>query len=262
MLVIFQVTVVFDSADARCCLYVRNKQQAGGLQMAKEIEMRTMSKRGSGSVLAPMPNVDINDIVQVAKTRDRTVAVQPPAGTQLALNFIVHVFVLFCALTLLFVFVVSKMERKTLVTEVVTETDTAVDALFTALDAQIAASGQQSAAVYAQLATGLPLLSRLQAAYATPDAATEEHNSRVLLGAGLAIAVLLLAWVVPVAVLARCGAEVRPMMAQIGFENLIVFAVVGAVEYAFFINVAAKYVPIMPSQLLINVVDALQTQFA
>ena len=214
-----------------------------------------------GSAL-PAPNVDINHIVQAAKLQDASIAVQPPAGAQLAINFIVHVFVLFCALTLLFVFVVSKMERKTLTLEVVTETNTAVDALFTALDAQIAASGQQPAAVYTELAAGLPLLSRLQAAYSVPDAATEQHNSRVLLGAGLAIAVLLLAWVVPVAVLARCGAEVRPMMAQIGFENLIVFAVVGAIEYAFFVGVATKYVPIMPSQLLNNVVDALQTQFS
>ena len=207
------------------------------------------------------PNVAIDKFIRGA-VQARKIGVQPPAGTQLTINFIVHVFVLFCALTLLFVFVVSKMERSTITSEVTAETNAAVDALFKALDAQIAASGQQSAAVYGELAAGLPLLNRLRAAYAAPDPATEQHNSRVLLGAGLAIVALLLAWVIPVAVLARCGAEVRPMLAQIGFENLIVFAVVGAVEYAFFINVAAKYVPIMPSQLLTNVVDALQSQFS
>lgn len=206
-------------------------------------------------------NIAIDKLVQGANLKAGNIGVQPPAGTQLTINFIVHVFVLFSALTLLFVFVVSKMERETLTTEVSTETNTAVDALFTALDAQIAANGEQSATVYRELATSLPLLRRLSTAYAQPDAATTQHNSRVLLGAGLAIVALLLAWVIPVAVLARCGAEVRPMMAQIGFENLIVFTVVGAVEYAFFINVAAKYVPIMPSQLLTNVVDALQSQF-
>jgi hypothetical protein len=232
-------------------------------QGQKWFEMIPLGSNGKSSApTVAQKNITIDKLIQGADLKAKNIGVQPPAGTQLAINFIVHVFVLFCALTLLFVFVVSKMERSTLVSEVSTETNTAVDALFTALDTQIAANGQQSATVYGELAASLPLLRRLGVAYAEPDPATAQHNSRVLLGAGLAIVALLLAWVIPVAVLARCGAEVRPMMAQIGFENLIVFAVVGAVEYAFFINVAAKYVPIMPSQLLTNVVDALQSQFS
>ena len=68
-------------------------------------------------------------------------------------------------------------------------------------------------------------------------------------------------WPGIVVLLLAGGVNMGRSVAEIIFENLIIFAIVGAAEYIFFKLVSVKYIPIMPSELGKDAVSALKETF-
>jgi len=190
------------------------------------------------------------------------VEVQPPGGSEFAINFLFHVFVLFLALTALFKFVIAPLESETVTRELSVACTDGVKAGFASFSAELAAQEPViRERATSTLRSAIPFLERLSESYSEPDPAVVEHNSRVMNYAYFTLAILAIVLIVFVSVLKGSGISVKKPILQVLFENLIVFAIVGAAEYSFFVLVASKYVPIMPSALAATVVDTLKVQF-
>ena len=72
------------------------------------------------------------------------------------------------------------------------------------------------------------------------------------------IALLGGSFVVVVAALVRAGVDMKRVMAQVGIENLVVLSVVGMAEATFFLTVASKFVPVMPSEITTDIFKLVQ----
>jgi len=270
--------------------------------------------------------------------------VQPPKGSEFAMNFIFHVFILFFALTMLFKFIIAPLESRTITEELGSKATESVNEMFETLrtkrwnarkeaveravqafNSKIAALSEpqltahvnviqravdafqmmeknieahssndvmmtnmntlsislrdlqivdgdfvtisnnirdanQNASVVIQQDT-ISFLQRLSLKYATPDVATQEHNRNVMTTAYFILAILGVVLIVLVATLAGGGLNMKRPILHVLFENLIVFGVVGAAEFLFFMQVASKFIPVMPSQLSRDVIGTLKDKF-
>lgn len=181
--------------------------------------------------------------------------VNPPNGATFTLNVIFHVFVLFIALTVLYITVIAPLESKTLQKEVDEKLQASIREAFQNADPDTRKK------LHEGLAFARPQLERLSKRYDGEDPCRVAHNKSVFASAWGIVMVLGLVWVVTIAVLAASGVSMGKPVAHIVFENLIIFAIVGGVEFAFFKLVASKFVPVMPSQLAKDSVAALQSSF-
>lgn len=175
--------------------------------------------------------------------------------TAFTLNVIFHVFVLFFALTMLYIFVVGPQERSSLQKQFDNQVQAALKQGLVSGDA---ASG---GALKTALKDATPALEVLAQTYSTPNQAVKEHNWGVFAVAFGVVAVLAITFAATVLFL-RYGAGIpmATVVAHIGFENLILFAIIGIAEFLFFKLVASKYIPILPSTMLNTVLDNLQTE--
>lgn len=169
----------------------------------------------------------------------------PPAGAEFTLNVILHVFVMLLALTILYVAVVVPQETQLLTNEL---SDTFKNALQTGWGAFVTVDNARQ--LQPVLSPILPLLARLSKQYAVKDASQAAENKAVLGIAYVVLFILALLFVVTVLVILWCGASAKrtaSMVFKVGIENLVVLLIVGAAELTFFLTVASKYVPVMPS---------------
>ena len=171
---------------------------------------------------------------------------EPPNGGEFAMNFLLHVLVLFTVLTLLFVTVIIPLESKTITKELNGACNQAVNAGFAALKQQLAqASPAARAATIASLKASVPKLQQLQTQYAAaPDPTVVQQNKKTLGVAYAIIAVLVTTLVVLVFSMAGTGVQVGLPVARVALEK-----------------VASKFVPIMPSALGTTVLQALTEEF-
>lgn len=183
------------------------------------------------------------------------VTVEAPHGAIFALNVILHVFVLFLALTLLYIFVISPLESKTLQEEV---DEKLVDALQTTMQK---ATPEQQKDIGEAMYVVLPLLNRAAMVYSQPDDHQKQNNKNVFIRAGLIAGFLGLLFIIIAGVLASCKVNLKSHVGHILLENLIIFAIIGVVEFMFFQFVAKKFVPTMPSQLGNDALKAAQNEF-
>lgn len=176
--------------------------------------------------------------------------IKPPTGSTFTLNILFHVLVLFTALTVLYITVVAPMESQSLQKEVDTSVQSAIR---TAYDKQAPATQQQ---LQQGLNFAMPALLKLRKRYAGDDPCRVAHNKTVLAQAWTIVGLLAVVFVVAVAVLAASGVSMGRPVAHIIFENLIIFAVVGVVEFMFFKLVASKFIPVMPSEITRDALQA------
>lgn len=147
----------------------------------------------------------------------------------------IHAFVLFTVLSLLFIIVISKVERSTF-------SDTIGSQIQSSLPAALA-KADSAGAIRAQLRT-IPL-EKLRTVYSTPDPAAASYNAwlirtMIIINVFLFIFAVTSSWF-----LNRECASLKHIL----LENALLFAAVGAFEYWFFMNVAIKYIPVPPSTL-------------
>ena len=142
-----------------------------------------------------------------------------------------HIFLLFCFLTIFFWTIISKTEAKTLNKEIVSGVT----------------EGLKNVRISNEIFTsnGEEYLKK----YYQGQNSTVARNNKNLLQFNIAFIVMLLIGYFA-CIFVRyifCGRSIN-WLEVIG-ENLIILLLVGGIEYYFFMNIASKYVPIMPSYL-------------
>lgn len=142
-----------------------------------------------------------------------------------------HIFLLFCFLTIFFWLIISKTEAKTLNNEIVSGIT----------------EGLKNVRISNQIFTsnGEDYLIK----FYEGQNSTVARNNKNLLQFNIAFIVMLLVGLLA-CIFVRyiiCGKNIN-WLEVIG-ENIIILLIVGGIEYYFFMNIASKYVPIMPSYL-------------
>ena len=193
---------------------------------------------------------ELRDVLQQSNVR-----INPPPGAAFALNIIVHVFLLFLALTLLYKYVVAPMESGALQGEVNDNIKNSIVTQYSTLPEA------QKEKLGGSLQAARPFLEKLETSYATDDPLRVLNNKTVFSYAWIIIAGLALLLVVVLSVFAACKVSIGRTFLHVLMENAIIFTVIGVIEYSFFKLVATKFIPVMPSQLGKNALQALKESF-
>ena len=181
--------------------------------------------------------------------------------TAFSVNVVFHVLVLFTALTLLFKFVVSPTEVDALqgnVNNLISQN----------LSGVLATGNTTSNGALKPLLQALePELQVLATTYEGPSDAVRIQNQWIF-GAAYFIIGILVAVLLTMLLTLRtsCRGNTSKLMVSawppgILLENLLIFAVIGGAEYGFFSLVASKFVPVMPSEILTDVISYTKQEF-
>ena len=177
-------------------------------------------------------------------------------GARFALNALLHVAILFAALMALWLLIIQRIEQQALEGEFVSLVRNDLGA---ALEAADKASGGQ---FRRDLHPLLPLLEQLRPLVTGDDQTAANHNQMLLAVAFGFLAVVLVAFCTMAATMASLlPGGVGFMLADIAFENLVIFAIIGAVEIWFFLSIVQHYIPVKPSSLLTEVIADLKAAF-
>ena len=142
-----------------------------------------------------------------------------------------HVFLLFCFLTIFFWLVISKTEENSINNEIVRGITSSLN------DVHI------STKVFPD-----PAAKYLEAFYQGENKTVIRNNDHLFQFNIAFIVILLIGFLGSIFVrykFCRKGFSVMEVIA----ENILILILVGGIEYYFFMNIASKYVPIMPSYL-------------
>lgn len=176
-----------------------------------------------------------------------------PKRWRLVLNILLHVFLLFIILRTFFYHVVRQAEQEALQRQLRHSIQSTLGAALPRIDASL--HGSLCEAIHRHRQT----LDALDRFYSQPSPSTKVYNSwlntsTLLVGLGLG----LLFVAVYTSLRLACGyrGELIPLI----FQNVVVFLVVGSLEFLFFRDVASQYVPVMPSYLYGEVVRDLQAK--
>ena len=185
----------------------------------------------------------------------RNIRINPPPGAAFALNIIVHILLLFLALTVLYKYVVAPMETGALQQEV---NDKIKDCIVSQYDNLPAAQKEK---LRDSLKAARPFLEKLEISYATEDPLRVLNNETVFSYAWIIVAGLALLLVVVLSVFAAARVTIGRTFLHVLMENAFIFTVIGLIEFSFFKLVATKFIPVMPSQLGKNALQALKESF-
>jgi hypothetical protein len=142
-----------------------------------------------------------------------------------------HIFLLFCFLTIFFWTVISKTEAKSLNREITNGIDQGLKNVHIS-DELFDKSEQEYMRQY----------------YKGKDSTVTRNNTHLLQFNIAFIVMLLIGFLASIFVrYILCGKSIN-WFEVIG-ENIIILLLVGGIEYYFFMNIASKYVPVMPSYL-------------
>jgi len=181
--------------------------------------------------------------------------------TAFSVNVVFHVLVLFTALTLLFKFIVSPTEVDALQGN--------VNNLLSQNMATVLANGNTASnnTLKPLLQTLQPELEVLAGTYQGPSDAVRIQNQWIF-GAAYFIIGILVAVLLTMLLTLRtsCRGNTSKLMLSawppgILLENFLIFMVIGGAEYGFFSLVASKYVPVMPSEILTDVITYTKQEF-
>ena len=176
-----------------------------------------------------------------------------PRRWRLVLNVLLHVFLLFLILRTFFYHVVREAEQAALQRQLRHSIQSTLGGALPKIDASL--HGSLCEAIHRHRGT----LDALDRFYSRPSPVTHVYNawlSTATLLVALALGLLFVA--VYTSLRLACGyeGELLPLIAQ----NVIIFLVVGALEFLFFRDVASQYIPVMPSYLYGEVVRSLQAK--
>jgi hypothetical protein len=169
----------------------------------------------------------------------------------LGTNAVIHVLILFTALTLLFIFIVAKTETRALQGEF----DNALtDNLRKALENAEIASGGVLRKTLQPMAEPLRFAENF---VDERDAETETYNQSLFVYSFIVIgacALILLTMLLVASYEAKAPGVAKAFGALI-FSNVVLFVLVGGTEFVFFKRVATKYVPIKPSLITEQIIE-------
>lgn len=142
-----------------------------------------------------------------------------------------HIFLLFCFLTVFFWIVISKTEAQTINKEIVSGVN----------------KNLQNVHISNKIFTE-PAANYVQKYYEGENSVVKRNNNELFTFNIAFIVLLLIGFLTGIFVrYAFCGKGIN--WTEVILENLIVLILVGGIEYYFFMNIASKYVPVLPSYL-------------
>ena len=163
-----------------------------------------------------------------------------------SLNILIHVVILFTFLSALFFVYISRVESEAFKSELGDIVEKSVSNIL---------EKQPEIANYTEMIS--PQLTTFANLYAKPARYVIEHNTVVKFSAVFTI-LLLLAVILSILLVVKleCGENIG--LKDILVENIIIFTLVGFVEYLFFTRVAIKYIPTPPSLLTNTIFDSIK----
>lgn len=165
-----------------------------------------------------------------------------PNFTDEYINIYMHVLILFCFLTLFYIFVISKIETNLMTTEINSQ-------ISNGLNNSINNLTPNESRNFKMLKV-LPF-DALKREYSKPDQSYTIYNTWLFRTAYIINGMLFFGFILSILLLTySCGNCTN--LKNIILHNAIVFTLVGGVEYMFFTHIASKFVPTKPS-LMINV---------
>lgn len=151
--------------------------------------------------------------------------------TNLFYSVYLHVFLLFCFLTILFWVVISKTEGDSINNEII--------------------NGIKGNLKDIKISTDLlsnDSIEYLKKYYEGEDSTVDRNNKQLLMFNIAFIVLLLVGFLGGVFVRYKlCGKSIN--WTEVLLENAIILIIVGMIEYYFFMNIASKYVPVKPSYM-------------
>ena len=164
--------------------------------------------------------------------------------TNIIFSVVLHTFLLFTFLSILFWTYISKVEHKTLSREI----DNAIEKSF------------KNVKIPEDYFT--PEIYNYLKAFFSGENITNEKNNDVLVQYNITIIILLFVFLICIIFVRYvvCGQSIDIM--EIIGENAIVLIIVGIIEFFFFKYIASKYVPVLPSYLPTVFEDALNQKLS
>lgn len=173
----------------------------------------------------------------------------PEISLEFPLNIAIHVLILFCFLSLFYIFYVSDIERTNFNDEIKSLLNQGVSSGYDQLE------GNDKTLVDYELSV-LPL-EKLSEYYSAPDEYVEEHNNMIFFTMiYVNITLFLLILFISLLLMYSCNQCIS--LKKILFENTLGFIVIGVIELLFFKNVGMKYVPVNPSTMTTTINDSLK----
>ena len=170
-------------------------------------------------------------------------------STYLSMNVLIHVIILFSFLSLFFFKFVSKVEEDAFKSELGDMIEENVN--------KVILNNQD---VKPRIKKILPALKKLNVLYENPDGFTLERNILVKFSAIFMILILLSIFITITTTLAF-GCDKNVSIKHLIIENIIIFILIGIVEYMFFTRIAIKYIPTTPSLMINTLINTLKNQF-
>ncbi len=171
----------------------------------------------------------------------------------IAVNVMIHCLILFVFLSCFFYFYISKIVSEHISDEIVSFAKDIIDSKYDDMDIR------DRARFSATLQT-MPLAT-IKKMYSKPDPVKIENNfynkfSAVLIACGMFAVLLAMFFTYRF----RCNRQIHGT--HLIVENAIVFICVMALELGFFVLVASKFVPVVPSSTIKDIVKRIKTNFA
>jgi hypothetical protein len=172
---------------------------------------------------------------------------------ELGVNAVAHVFLIFTALTLLFIFIISNISNTALQKEM-------NHAVTSNLSNVLVNSNSLSAGVLkVQMKPYDSPLALLETLTEGKDQVTIKHNEGLFGYAYFIMAIFFTTLLVMLLVMAY-GANIRisPLVLRVLLLNVVIFFVVGLYEAWFFLSIGRKYVPVVPSFITKSIIETMQ----
>jgi hypothetical protein len=159
----------------------------------------------------------------------------PAKYTPIAINIGIHVMILFCILSCLFYFLISKVETSTINGELTSNIDDIVESLTQDPEISSYLNGQAQTAI----------ASKLKEAYIKPNEVATTNNKWLFRSVIIAnVGIFLIILIVILLLVINCNECIS--IWHIIAENIGTFLLVGVIEILFFLKVAIQYVPVHP----------------
>jgi hypothetical protein len=156
-------------------------------------------------------------------------------------NYFIHSFILFTFLSIFFIFFISKLTKETFNTEITHLIHNAMKSL-----------------KIPKLSNNFNLNTLINA-FSKPDLTTKMYNELLLNSLVIVNILLWTGLIITVSILKYYNWNTLEL-SVISLENLLIFSVVGIIEYLFFTQIAFNFVPVEPSFIKSQLIKILQSQ--
>jgi hypothetical protein len=170
----------------------------------------------------------------------------------LTINILIHMIILFSILSILFWTFISEISSKALTKQVNININNAIDNETKKL------SEKDRIVLKDYISSHKSLLDILEKQYSKPDSLLIKNNNWLKVFNITSLAILIISLTILLTVLSLSCSMCVPILHILG-ENILLFALVGVVEFIFFKEIAMKYVPETPSRIISSFIDRINS---